>query len=238
MNTTEIRIMVSKEEIRTWFLNKIEKENFPLRDKNEFSELRKLCMQEFKLRRGHYGMINETLMDILREKNIVVADLDPSGIIGNLKINVVKVEPIAEPSNPITSPIQPQQTQLILAKIEKQPLPPSVEESNKAAFRELFSLVADIYQTTGIVKFKDAPKISVEEMTAEEFQKKVNDFGNRLGSFFYRHGIQVPFVIDAISLAGRGFTIFGLPIVNSFFMSSEEAKPVSLKSETNDELKK
>jgi len=92
----------------------------------------------------------------------------------------------------------------------------------------MLSFVGEIYQAMGIIKVKDAPEISVEEMTSEEFQKKLNDFGDRLGSFFYRHGIQVPFVIDAISLAGRGFTIFGLPVVNRFFMPSEEAKPESL----------
>ena len=219
--------MTSKEEIRTWFLNKIEKENFPLRDKNEFSELRKLCMQELKLGRGHYGMINEIFLDTLREKNIVIADLDSSGMIGNLKINLVKIEPIPEPSNPITSPTQPQQTQPILEKIEKQPLPPSVEESNKAAFRELFSFVTDIYLATGIVKFKDAPKMSLEEMTAEEFQKKVNNFGDRVGSFCYRHGIQAPLAIEAMSLAGTGFVIFGLPVVKTLFMPNEESKPES-----------
>jgi len=219
--------MASKEEIRTWILNKIEKENFPLRDKNEFSQLRKLCMQELKLGRGHYGMINETFLDILREKNIVIADLEPSGMIGNLKINLVKAEPIAEPSNQITLPIQPQQTQPILEKIEKQPLPPSVEESNKAAFRELFSLVADIYLATGIVKFKDAPKMSLEEMTAEEFQKKVNYFGDRVGSFCYRHGIQAPLAIEVIALAGAAFIIFGLPIVKKLLMPKEEIKPES-----------
>jgi len=228
MDTTEIRIMTSKEEIRTWFLNKIEKENFPIRDKNEFSELRKLCMQEFKLGRGHYGMINEIFLDTLKEKNIVVADLDTSGLVGNLKIIFPKAEPKPEPSEPIASPTQPQQTQPELEKIEEQPLSPSVEESNKAAFRELFSFVGELYMELGIVKVKDSPKLTIEEMTVEEFNKKVIDFGDRIGSFCYRHGVQAPFAIEAMSLFGAGFNIFGLPIVNSFFNSSEEAKQESL----------
>lgn len=213
MNTTEIRIMVSKEEIRTWILNKIEKENFPLRDKNEFVELRKLCMQEFKLGRGHYGMINETLMDILREKNIVVADLDPSGLVGNLKIIVPKAEPRPEPSEPIAPPTQPQETQPKLERIEKQPLPPSVEQSNQAVFREFFELVGEIYMELGIVKVKDSPKLTIEEMTVEEFNKKVNDFGDRVGSVCFRHGIEAPFAIEAMSLFGSAFIIFILPIL-------------------------
>jgi len=228
MDTTEIRIMTSKEEIHTWFLNKIGKENFSPRDKNEFSELRKLCMQEFKLGRGHYGMINEIFLDTIKEKNIVVGGLDPSGVIGNLKIIVPKAQPKPEPSEPIAPPTEPQQTQPELEKIEKQPLSPSVEESNKAVFRELFSFVGEIYMELGIVKVKDSPKLTIEEMTVEEFNKKVNDFGDRIGSFCYRHGVQAPFAIEAMSLFGAGFNIFGLPIVNSFFNSSEEAKPESL----------
>lgn len=220
--------MASKEEIRTWILNKIEKENFPLRDKNEFSGLRKLCMQEFKLGRGHYGMINEVFLDTLKEKNIVVVDLDPSGVVGNLKIIVPKVEPKLEPSEPIVTPTEPQQTQPELEKIEKHPLPPSVEESNKAVFRELFSFVGELYMELGIVKVKDPPKLTTEKMTVEEFNKKVNDFGDRIGSFCYRHGVRAPFAIEAMSLFGAGFNIFGLPIVNSFFMPSEESEPESL----------
>ena len=106
-------------------------------------------------------------------------------------------------------------------------MPPSVKESNIAAFQELFSFVADIYLATGIVKFKDAPKMSLEEMTAEEFQKKVNYFGDRVGSFCYRHGIQAPLAIEAISLVGTAFIIFGLPIFKKLFMPSEESKPES-----------
>jgi hypothetical protein len=220
--------MVSKEEIHTWILNKIEKENFPLRDKNEFSELRKLCMQEFKLGRGYYGMINKTILDILREKNLVIADLDLSDTIGNLKINLVKAEPITEPSIPIIPPTQPQQTLQELEKIERQPLPPSVEESNIAIFQELFSFVGDIYTDLGIIKVKDVPKMTVKEMTNEEFNKKLNEFGRRVGSFCYRRGIEAPFIMGLISLIGSGFLIFGLPIVKTLFMPNEESKPESL----------
>ena len=104
----------------------------------------------------------------------------------------------------------------------------SIEESNKAAFRELFSFVVELYMELGIVKVKDAPKLTTEEMTVQEFNKKVNDFGDRVGSFCYRHGVQAPIAIEVMTLFGAGFNIFGLPIVNSFFISSEEAKPESL----------
>jgi hypothetical protein len=217
--------MTSKEEIHTWFLNKIEKENFPIRNKSEFSELRKLCMQEFKLGRGHYGMINEIFLDTLKEKNIVVGDLDPSGVIGNLKIIVPKAEPRSEPSESILPPGEPQEVQPELEKIEDKPLPASVEESNKAVFRELFSFVGELYMEFGIVKIEDPPKLTTEKMTREEFNKKINDFSDRMGSFCFRHGVQAPFVIDAMSLVGRGFTIFGQPIVKTLFKPSEESKP-------------
>ena len=228
MDTIEIRIMTSKEEIRNWFLNKIKKENFSPRDKNEFSGLRKLCMQELKLGRGHYGMVNEIFIDILKEKNIVVTDLDPSGVVGNLKINILKSEPKFEPSEPIAIQAALEETQLELEKIEKHPLPTYVEESNKAVFREFFRVVGELYMELGIVKVKDSPKLTTEEMTVEEFTKKVNDFGDMISSFCYRHGVQAPVAVEAMSFFGAGFNIFGLPIVNSFFISSEEAKPESL----------
>jgi len=79
-----------------------------------------------------------------------------------------------------------------------------------------------------IVKVKDPPKLTTEEMTAEEFNKKINDFGDKIGSLCYRHGVKAPFAIEAMSIFGAGLYIFGLPIVNSFFNSSEEAKPESL----------
>ncbi len=226
--------MVSKEEICSWFSNKTEKENFPITDKNDFAELRRLCMEEFKLGRGHYGWINKIFSEMLKEKNFVVVGLNPSTEVGNLQINVPpppnkEVIVASDPESIDALKDLPEPGEMQITEQPRPPLDISVLKANQETLKEGFKFIGDIYAGLGIIK-GNSSIMKIQDMTTEQFNKESDKFAERFGSFLYRRNIPVPWVIELTSLLATAVLLFVIPAVRRFLMTSEESKPEKVAS--------
>ena len=195
---------------------------YQVTDRNSALGLRKQAMTELKLKKGNWGYTGKALDEISKEKNISVVGQNPSSTIGNLKINVPTPPQATPPTQPAAPTPQPQdstgQTQ---QKEVKKILDPSVEKANQETLKGAFSLVGEVYSALGIIGGK---KIVLKEMTREEFDKKADECADRVGSFAYRHNLEIPWLIEVFGLIGTGFLLFLVPLINVPYLKTEEVK--------------
>ncbi|MGI0022404.1 MAG: hypothetical protein ACRD9Q_06035 [Nitrososphaeraceae archaeon] len=204
-------------------------EGYQVVDRESCLRLRKMAMTELKLKKGNWGYTGKALDEILKEKNISVVDQNPSSTIGNLKFNVPTPAQAAPPTQPAapTPPLQDSMGQTQQKEVKKI-LDPSVEKANQETLRGAFSLVGEAYSALGIIGGK---KIELKEMTREEFDKKAGEYADRAGSFAYRHNLEIPWLIEILSLVGTGCILFLVPLINVLYLKTEKAKELGKDTE-------
>ena len=198
----------AKDKIKALMQSKINS-GYKLVDKQSCLELQKACMVELKLKKGNWGFTKTALQEILKERNLQIPDENPSSQIGTLQINVPT--PPRAPAPPI-APAPPEAPKVLDVAVEK---------NNQAMLREGFSFIGDIYSALGIIKGKEK-ELPFEEMNKEQWQEKASAYADRVGSYCFRHNIEIPWLIEVLSLFGTGVIIFVIPLIKTFYMKTEK----------------
>jgi len=226
--------LVSKTEIYDYLINKIEKEGFKLVDENSCKDLRKICMTDLKLGDGHYGIVKKVFNQLLKEKNLSISGLNPSKTVGTLEFKVPPAPESTKQPEQAPAPESTKQPEQAPAKEKPVLTPEQVLKNNQEAFREIFGFVGDIYGQLGIIKGK--PDMKIAEITEEDFKKRSGDYADRVGSFCFRHGFEIPMILEVLALAGTGIALFILPLINTFFMKTKEPKMDEKLKDVNSEV--
>lgn len=227
--------------VKTFLLRKIEAEGYKIIDKASHDDLKKICMVECNVKRGSADIVNNSLKQIMKDKNIAIAQINPSKQIGDVKLNVptpepqttpasatasTPVQPIPAPTiNPITpieSPVQQVPTIIKTPEDQQKILDPKIDKMNQETFKGCFDFIGQIYASFGFIKGKG--KINYKDMTAEEFEQESDKLAERAGNFCYRRGIEIPMVVEAITIIGTAFVIFGIPLISTLLMKTEKVE--------------
>jgi len=219
-------LVTKLEEARNYMIRKIDIEKYVVNDKTTANDLKKMVMKEMKLKAGTWGHVDKILREILKTRNIAIENSNPSSQIGDVTFNLTKpdlqtpikatitkpeAKPISAPQPPPVPPATP---------IIKPTLDPTVEKANQETIKEGFKFVGQIYSAFGIIK--GTSKYNITEMTAEQFETECDKYAERVGSFCYRHNIEIPFLIEVFSLIATGVLIFVVPLIKTFFLKTEK----------------
>jgi len=213
------------DKVRNFLLLRIEAHNYKITDKASFDELVKMSMTECNVNKGSRQIVYLALKKIMKEKNIAIINQNPSKQIGDVKLNVPtpsqQTQPIQPPIQPL--PSQPAQTILIQPTGEtKKVLDPSIEKINQETFKGCFAFIGQIYSAFGFIK--GTGKIDYKDMTAQEFETESNKLADRVGTFCYKRNIEIPMIIEALTIIGSAFIIFGIPLISTLMLKKEEVK--------------
>jgi len=214
------------DKVRNFLLLKIEAHNYKITDKASYNDLRKLCQTECNVKSGSENIIHVALKKIMREKNISIATVNPSKqITDNLKLNVPIPDPQTQtPQQPIQPlPAQPAPTTQINTTGEiKKVLDPTVEKFNQETFKGCFDFVGQIYSSFGFIK--GTGKVDYRDMTAEQFETESDKLAVRVGTFCYKRNIEIPMIVEALTIIGSAFVIFGIPLISFWLMKTEKVE--------------
>lgn len=236
--------------VRNFLLTKIEAQGYKIIDKASHNDLKKLCMTECNVKRGSADIVNEALKKIMKEKNIAIAEINPSKKIGDILLKVPTPEqpttPASSTATTLTQPIIPQPpvpTITPMSSFQQSPVPtittpdqkkildPQVDKMNQETFKGCFDFIGQIYSSFGFIK--GTGKIDYKDLTAEQFKTESDKLAERAGNFCYRRGIEIPMVVEAITILGTAFVIFGIPLITTLFMKTEKSElSESLKPDT------
>jgi len=205
------------DQLKEFYSEKID-EGFQVKDRATAIELRKMGQDELKLGDGWNAHAKKILNKVLEEKGLILADEPIKGRIGNL---IISTPP------PPEKIIEEQQQQGALPKEETKiaslvPLDPSIEKANQETIKEAFRFIGQIYSYFGIIEGEVETK--QEPMTREKFEEEAAKYAERVGTFCYRRNIQIPWLIEVLSLIGTAVILFAIPLIKVLFSKTEDTK--------------
>lgn len=205
------------DQLKEFYSKKID-EGFQVKDRATAIELRKMGQDELKLGDGWNAHAKKILNKVLKEKGLILADEPIKERIGDIIINTPPPPPKI---------IEEQQQLVTLPKEETKPanlmpLDPSIEKANQETIKEAFRFVGQIYSYLGIIEGEGETK--QEPITREKFEEEATKYAERVGTFCYRRNIQIPWLIEVLSLVGTAFILFGMPVIRVLFFKTEKAK--------------
>lgn len=205
------------DQLKEFYSKKID-EGFQVNDRATAIELRKMGQSELKLGDGWNAHAKKIVNKVLKEKGLILADEPIKGRIGNIIINTPP---------PPEKIIEEQQQRGALPTEETKtasliPLDPSIEKANQETMKEAFRFIGQIYSYFGIIEGEGETK--QEPITREKFEEEATKYAERVGTFCYRRNIQIPWLIEVLSLVGTAVILFGMPVIRVLFFKTEKAK--------------
>ncbi|MGI0022195.1 MAG: hypothetical protein ACRD9Q_04955 [Nitrososphaeraceae archaeon] len=204
------------DQLKEFYSKKID-EGFQVKDRATAIELRKMGQDELKLDVGWNAHAKKILSKVLKEKGLILADEPIKARIGNLIISTPPPEKIIEEQQQLgTLPIEETKTASLI------PLDPSIEKANQETIKEGFKFVGQIYSYFGLIEGEGETK--QEPITREKFEEEATKYAERVGTFCYRRNIQIPWLIEVLSLVGTAVILFGMPVIKVLFFKTEMTK--------------
>lgn len=209
---TEDDVTIS-DKVKQFFIEKIN-QNFEVKDKDTFSQLRKMAMDSFHLSGGWRQKTKQILEDVLKEKNIQLAiEKKPEGIKATLVREEIQAQqPTQQPSPHGTLPKPESKQEPTQQSQQRIQLTESDKQAYEVMFKTGFSFLTDIYVKFELIQVKDHE--IKEKLTLEEYKNDTDKLAAAWSDYCYRNNIHLPKYLELIILCVATGAIFGMPVIN------------------------
>lgn len=216
---------------------------FELKDKNSKIELNKLVRDTLQLPKGWHSDINKFIKDIAVEKKLALSDLGFKNEIEGVTVNLVKTEPEIQTTQPTqihsampTNPSGTGSPRGALPKTETELQEQTQQSENKVMSeqaqaklikRGLNDIIAPLYIAMGIVEPDEDEKQDEAKLpTAKKFKKDMDSLGDEINSYLIENHIQLPALLNHLSIILSVFMVLVVPVLKfKFFSSKQSVKP-------------
>lgn len=215
---------------------------FELKDKNSKIELNKLIRDTLQIPKGNHSDVNRFIKEIAIERKLALPDLGFKNEIDGVTVNLVKTEPEiiqqtqptqthnALPSNPSAtgSPrgaLPKTETEAQETQSENKVM--SEQAQAKLIKRGLNDIIAPLYIAMGIVEPDEEEKKDEAKLpTAKKFKKDMDSLGDEINSYLIENHIQLPALLNHLSIILSVFMVLVVPVLKfKFFSSKQSVKP-------------
>lgn len=212
------------DKVRELAREKIES-GFVVKDENSVLDLRNIIFEELNVPKGNIDRIKKIILQVLKEKNIVLPDVKSTEALGSVRIETSKPDiesgitklpeqALSSGQEQVPSTLTPQ-TQIIWDEKKRE----SYQKDMGFVFGEF---LGTIYIKLGIIEGEEPKE---EKLTPETFKKEALKFGHEVGDYCFDKRVNLPELLRLLTLIGSGFFIFVMPVINALFFKLKKVEP-------------